>query len=137
MASENDKHTSHQVRLPSGKVVEVVHLEQPRPAAEDVVATPSVALHVCASCAGELVYPLDWDEAHPGHWRILLRCPDCENTREGVFGQAAVERLDDELDRATGALLSDFRRMAHANMAEEIELFIRALDADLIGPSDF
>ncbi len=137
MASENDKNTSHQVRLPSGKLVEVVHLEQPHRGVEDRGAIPAVALHVCVSCAGELVYPLDWDEAHPGHWRILLRCPECENTREGVFGQAAVERLDDELDRATGALLSDFRRMAHANMAEEIELFIRALDADLIGPSDF
>jgi hypothetical protein len=137
MASDNDKHSSHQVRLPSGKLVEVVHLEQPRAATEERGATPTVALHVCVSCAGELVYPLDWDEAHPGHWRILLRCPDCESTREGVFGQAAVERLDDELDRATGALLSDFRRMAHANMAEEIDLFIRALEADLIGPSDF
>jgi hypothetical protein len=137
MASDNDKHSSHQVRLPSGKLVEVVHLEQPRAATEERGAVPAVALHVCISCAGELVYPLDWDEAHPGHWRILLRCPDCESTREGVFGQAAVERLDDELDRATGALLSDFRRMAHANMAEEIDLFIRALDADLIGPSDF
>lgn len=137
MASENDKHTSHQVRLPSGKVVEVVHLDAPRAAGSGHTAAPTTPLHVCVSCAGELVYPLDWDEAHPGHWRILLRCPECESTREGVFAQAAVERLDDELDRATGALLSDFRRMAHANMAEEIELFIRALDADLIGPSDF
>jgi len=137
MAPERDNHTRHQVRLPSGKQVEVVHLDKPRRAAKTSAATPAVALHVCVSCASELVYPLDWDEAHPGHWRILLRCPDCENTREGVFGQAAVERLDDELDRATGALLSDFRRMTHANMAEEIELFIRALNADLIGPSDF
>jgi hypothetical protein len=136
MASKNEKHSRHKVRLPSGKLVEVVHLDQPGPAVERASAPPA-ALHVCPNCAGELVYPLDWDEAHPGHWRILLRCPECENTREGVFGQAAVERLDDELDRATGALLSDFRRMAHANMAEEIELFIRALDADLIGPSDF
>jgi hypothetical protein len=137
MASADDKHSSHQVRLPSGKLVEVVHLEQPRSSTQSETSTPAVALHVCVNCSGELVYPLDWDEAHPGHWRILLRCPECESTREGVFGQAAVERLDDELDRATGALLSDFRRMTHANMAEEIELFIRALDADLIGPSDF
>ena len=36
------------------------------------------------------------------HWRIVLRCPECESRREGVFEQAAVERLDDELDRAAG-----------------------------------
>jgi hypothetical protein len=94
-------------------------------------------LQVCFHCAGELAYPLDWSEEGPRHWRILLRCPECESRREGVFEQAAVERLDDELDRATGALLEDLRQMTHANMSEEVEFFVRALDADLIVPSDF
>ena len=57
--------------------------------------------------------------------------------REGVFEQAAVERLEDELDRAAAALLGDLRRVTHANMSDEIEFFIRALDADLIDPVDF
>lgn len=95
------------------------------------------ALHVCFHCAGELVFPLDWSEEGPRHWRIILRCPECESRREGVFDQAAVERLDDELDRGSSALLGDLRRMTHANMSEEIEFFARALDADLILPSDF
>jgi hypothetical protein len=94
-------------------------------------------LHVCFHCAGELAYPLDWSEEGPWHWRIVLRCPDCESRREGVFEQKAVERLDDELDRAAGALLGDLRRMTHANMTEEVEFFVRALAADLIVPSDF
>jgi len=94
-------------------------------------------LHVCFHCAGELAYPLDWSEEGPRHWRVLLRCPECESRREGVFEQAAVERLDDELDRAAGALLGDLKRMTHANMSEEVEFFVRALDADLIVPSDF
>src|SRR5271166_3845345 len=94
-------------------------------------------LHVCFHCAGELVFPLDWSEEGPRHWRIVLRCPECESRREGVFEQAAVERLEDELDRAAAALLGDLRRMTQANMADEIEFFIRALDADLIVPSDF
>jgi len=94
-------------------------------------------LHVCFHCEGSLVYPLDWAEEGPRQWRILLRCPDCESRREGVFEQSVVERLDDELDRAANALLGDLRRMTHANMSDEIEFFVRALDADLIGPSDF
>jgi len=94
-------------------------------------------LHVCFHCAGELVYPLDWSEEGLRHWRILLRCPECGSRREGVFEQAAVERLDDELDRASSALLGDLRRMTHANMTEEVAFFIRALAADLIVPSDF
>jgi hypothetical protein len=98
---------------------------------------PPEQLHICFHCSGELTYPLDWSEAGPRHWRIVLRCPECESRREGVFEQTIVERLDDELDRAAGALLGDLRRMTHANMSEEVEFFVRALGADLIVPSDF
>lgn len=94
-------------------------------------------LHICFNCASQLVYPLDWSEEGLRHWRIVLRCPECESRREGVFEQSAVELLDDELDRAASALLGDLRRMTHANMSEEVEFFIRALEADLIVPSDF
>jgi hypothetical protein len=133
----------HHVRLPSGKQIEVVYLANPLPPSLDGsqhgprTEPATEPLYVCFYCAGEFVHPVDWSEAGEGHWRILLRCPDCEATREGVFEQAAVECLDDELDRATGALLSDLQRVTHANMAEEIDLFVRALDADLIVPSDF
>jgi hypothetical protein len=131
MYSDRDPHIHHRVQLPSGKQIDVVYHNQ----RQDPGATGD--LHVCFHCAGGLVYPLDWAEEGPRQWRILLRCPDCEATREGVFEQAAVERLDDELDRAVGALLGDLRRMTHANMSDEIEFFVRALDADLIDPSDF
>jgi hypothetical protein len=110
----------------------------PRPWTGDSPSTaPGEALHVCPRCAGGLVHPLDWSEESPGRWRILMRCPDCDALREGVFGQALVERLDEELDRATGALLSDLRQLTQANMVEEIEVFSHALELDLIGPSDF
>ena len=119
--------------LPGGEQIDVVY-------GVDAQASTDCApdhLHVCFHCAGELVYPLDWSEEGPRHWRIVLRCPECESRREGVFEQAAVERLDDELDRGSSALLGDLRRMTHANMSEEVEFFVRALDADLIAPSDF
>jgi hypothetical protein len=94
-------------------------------------------LHMCPRCQGELMHPLDWSEESPGRWRISMRCPDCSLLREGVFGQVLVEELDEELDKATGALLSDLKQLTHANMTEEVELFARALELDLIGPSDF
>jgi hypothetical protein len=131
----------HHVQLPSGKRIEVVYLDNPLPPSlgpgarrSDPATEP---LHICFYCAGELVHPVDWAEAGQGQWRILLRCPECEATREGIFEQAIVESLDDELDRAAEALLSDLQRVTHANMAEEIDLFTRALDADLILPCDF
>jgi hypothetical protein len=110
--------------------------ESPNQRAADGTCAPE-QLHVCFHCAGELAYPLDWAEEGPRHWRIILRCPECECRREGVFEQGTVERLDDELDRAASLLLADLKRMTHANMSEEAEFFIRALDADLIVPSDF
>jgi hypothetical protein len=143
----NESHRiRHHVRLPGGRQIEVVYLDgresetpvSPMPWTGDSPTTaPGEALHVCPACAGGLVHPLDWVEESPGRWRILLRCPDCDERREGVFGQALIERLDDELDRATAALLSDLRQITHANMAEETERFSRALELDLIGPSDF
>jgi hypothetical protein len=108
----------------------------PEMQATGAACTPD-QLHICFNCSGELVYPLDWSEEGLRHWRIVLRCPECESRREGVFEQASVELLDDELDRAASALLGDLRRMTHANMSEEVEFFIKALDADLIVPSDF
>jgi hypothetical protein len=143
MDSDPSNHTRHRVQLPSGKQIEVVYRDQqqteaPTPAAPapDSVREPD-PLHVCFHCAGELVYPLDWVEEGPRHWRIVLRCPECEARREGVFEQAVVEKLDEELDRATSALLSDLQQLTQANMEDEVEFFIRALDADLIVPSDF
>jgi hypothetical protein len=94
-------------------------------------------LHICFNCRSDLVFPLDWVEAGERHWRILLRCPQCEAHREGVFEQAIVERLDDELERAANELLDDLRRVTHANMSEEVEFFSRALAADLIDAGDF
>lgn len=139
MNSDRSHHTRHHVRLPSGKQIEVVYRDQqaasPPPTPESACVPDP--LHVCFHCAGELVYPLDWSEEGPRHWRIVLRCPECEARREGVFEQTAVEELDEQLDRATGALLSDLKQLTQANMEDEVEFFIRALDADLIVPSDF
>jgi len=132
--SDTSPHIRHNVQMPDGKQLEVVYHDHRR--ASDPPYAPD-PLHVCFNCAGELVYPLDWIEEGARHWRIVLRCPECEARREGVFEQSVVEELDDELDRGAGALLSDLKRITHANMSDEVEFFVRALDADLIVPSDF
>jgi hypothetical protein len=134
MESEKDPNIKRRPTAPVGKPAHAVYGSQHQTA--DSTCSPA-QLHICFHCAGELVYPLDWSEEGPRHWRIVLRCPECESRREGVFDQTSVERLDDELDRGSSALLGDLRRMTHANMSEEIEFFVRALDAELIMPSDF
>jgi hypothetical protein len=124
------------VVLPSGKTIEVVYFE---PQHDVEAGTPPVRaeLHVCGTCSSELVYPIDWEEAGTSHWQVTLRCPNCEWSGTGVFEQVAVERFDEELDRGTHALVRDLKRMVQANMEEQVERFIDALQDDLIVPEDF
>jgi hypothetical protein len=94
-------------------------------------------LHACVSCKHELVYPLLCVQEGPKYWRMTLRCPDCETDREGLFTQEAVDSFTDVLDRGERRLLNELARLARERMHEEVEFFIRALNADLILPSDF
>jgi hypothetical protein len=94
-------------------------------------------LHICVSCARGLVFPLRWVEEGPKHWRMTLRCPDCETVREGLFTQEAVDRYAEVLDDGERILLTELARLDRERMSEEVEFFIRALRADLILPGDF
>jgi hypothetical protein len=48
-----------------------------------------------------------------------------------------VDAFDEALDRGTEALASDYEQLVRANMGEEIERFVAALDADAVLPEDF
>jgi hypothetical protein len=133
MGPDGDHNIQERPQLPDAADVDITAAGRQAPTDSSSLER----LHVCFHCAGELAYPLDWCEEGPRHWRIVLRCPDCESLREGVFEQTAVETLDDELDRGASALLADLKRITHANMTDEIDFFVRALEADLIVPSDF
>jgi hypothetical protein len=124
------------VVLPSGKTIEVVYFGPETTTARPMVE-PDEDLHVCGTCASELVYPVDWEEAGATHWEVTLRCPNCEWTGTGVFEQDVVERFDEELDRGTETLVRDLKRMMQANMEDEIERFVSALQGDHIVPEDF
>jgi hypothetical protein len=149
MSLHDPRHYVRRVVLPSGKTIEVVYFDDqaaPSAAGPAPIAAPASApahddqvqdLHVCGSCASALVYPTEWEEAGATHWEVTLRCPNCEWTGTGIFEQDLVERFDEELDRGTEALVRDLKRLAHANMEDEIERFTTALDEGHIVPEDF
>jgi hypothetical protein len=132
---------SHNVRrvvLPSGKTIEVVYIEEQNLASfARTPGEPVQELHVCGECDSELVYPTEWEEAGATHWEVSLRCPNCEWSGTGTFQQDVVERFDEELDRGTEALVRDLKRLMQANMEEDIERFVSALDQGHIVPEDF
>ena len=132
-ASHRSLHRDHpsirRIVLPSGRTIEVVRF-----AADD----PSVdGLHVCPECASRLVQPTEWHEAPHGFWELTLHCPNCQWVDEGVFDQDQVDALEEVLDTGLTDMLSDLRRLTRSNMAEEIERFTSALQADLVLPEDF
>jgi hypothetical protein len=140
----HEPHDNHQhvrrVVLPSGKTIEVVYFEDqgvPMPEQLKRAVDHQTDLHVCTTCESELVYPVEWTEAGTTHWQVTLRCPNCEWADTGIFPQDTVERFDEELDRGTEALVRDLKRLMTANMEEEIERFVRALEGNHLLPEDF
>ena len=138
-------HYVKRVVLPSGKTIEVVYFKESEGATTEPVeqapqnppAEDHQDLHLCVGCSSELVYPVQWEEAGPENWRVLLHCPNCDVYREGIFSQDNVEEYDEELDRGADALARDYKRLMRANMADELERFVGALEAGAILPEDF
>jgi hypothetical protein len=142
MAMQSNRgHQLKRIVLPSGKTIEVVYFDQAdRPDAARETQQPQREerdLHVCPDCESDLVYPTTWEEADEKHWSVSLRCPNCEHFEQGVFSQDECDQFDDHLEAGTDALTRDFKRLMAANMAEEIDRFVTALDADAIQPMDF
>jgi hypothetical protein len=138
--------------MPGGRTIEVLLLGQPLPVEQAREDAPSVdppagaqpsevrherPLHSCPECESGLVYPIAWEESGREHWSIELRCPACEWRGGGTFPQRLADDFDEELDRGTAALVHDLDRLTRANMAEEVERFAHALEADAIAPMDF
>src|SRR3954454_10950203 len=138
-----DRDKVRRLRLPSGKQIEVVVFGTT--ARRNAGATeapergdaPDAQLHLCRACGSELVHPIDWEEVTDDNWRLELRCPNCEWIGGAVYDRETVEELDEELEHGMETIVRDLRHMTHANMEEQIERFIAALQDDLIVPFDF
>lgn len=119
-----------QLRLPSGRRIEVVYFEQPHDCNEDESTS-------CGSCGCSLVHPICWEGIGASHWRVTLRCPNCEWCGTTVLDQDAIDRLDAEMERGAEVLIELVRRIEFEQMLEDTERFVRALADGHILPTDF
>lgn len=95
-------------------------------------------LHICPDCGSALVQPTFWQkEEGRTHWRVWRRCPECEWADDAVYGEAAIDAYDEQLDSGSRELADQLRVLEHANMSEMAESFIRAIASDLITADDF
>ncbi len=128
----NQKPATRSVRrivLPSGRSIAVVRFS--------LEAKPTDGLHLCPECRSHLVQPVQWGETSGGSWELTLQCPNCAWLTDGVFNQDQVDQFEDQLDEGLADMLGDLRRLTQANMAQEIERFVAALETGLILPEDF
>jgi hypothetical protein len=128
--NQNPHHSVRRIVLPSGKTIEVVRFHD-----SEEALTPG--LHICPECDSNLVQPVDWSEAEAGQWQLMLECPNCWWTHEGLYPEDEIHDLEEELDQGLADMLRDLQRLAHANMADQIDRFTAALRADQILPEDF
>jgi hypothetical protein len=129
MNQNSDRPSKRRIILPSGRAMEVLkyHLDE----------TVTGGLHICPECDSHLVQPIEWHEARLGFWELTLACPNCQWINEGLFSQRQVDEFEEHLEDGLAEMLGDLTRLSQANMAEELDRFARALQADLILPEDF
>jgi len=128
--SADHKRYVRKVTLPSGKTIEVISFD-------DDLGPAQRDLHECPECESQLVYPVAWEEAEGSGWEVSLRCPNCEWAVSDTFDEELIQRFDETLDRGTEALVADLRQLTRANMEDDVERFIAALNAEYVLPEDF
>lgn len=100
--------------------------------------TAERSLHVCPECGSSLVQPTRWEQGDErGQWRVWRRCPECEWRGSGLHDEAAIEAYDEQLDKGGRELAEELRTLQHANMRDLADVFIAALQRDLIDADDF
>jgi len=108
-----------------------------RPTPASAPAPEAAGLEVCPACATDFVNPLEWSAIEDHSWWMLLRCAQCEHTREVTVANSEAERFDEALDRGADPIARAVRKLDLERMAATVESLIVALQRDLIGPADF
>jgi hypothetical protein len=129
MNQQPEQPSVRRIVLPSGRSIEVVRFNE--------TGHVHRGLHMCPDCGSGLVQPIDWSEAPDDSWNLALNCPNCDWYTEGVYNADQVRELEDQLDEGLADMLRDLQRLTQANMADQIDRFVKALNADQILPEDF
>lgn len=121
---------TQQFTLPSGRQIQVVYY-----AAGD--GSCEQDLGWCGSCACTLVQPLTTEPVGRSHWRVSLRCPNCLWVGTAVLDEQALDLFEQARGRDIDVIRRELVQISLANMIEDAERFVEALDGDHILPSDF
>ena len=98
---------------------------------------PEPRLQECCLCHADYVVPVWWEELDDERWHMLLRCAQCETYRDVVVGDDVAKVFEGDLERGMAEIAATLERSNRARMVDEVDLFIAALQRDLIDAADF
>ena len=98
---------------------------------------PGSGLHQCRLCHDDYVVPVWWEAVDDERWRMLLRCAQCETYRDVVVGNDVAKAYERDLACGTAEIAASLDRIERARMLGELDVFVAALEHDLIDAADF
>lgn len=99
---------------------------------------PTTILGRCGRCGGALRYPSRRERrAGRGMWRVLVRCPECDERVEEILATEALAHLDRADEEAEGDLAAALMVMERVRLGDDMEFLIACLRDDHILPEDF
>ena len=108
------------------------------PAPTDSAASASsTGLEVCLVCGRDFVQPVNWEPLGEDRWWMFLRCGECGVSRDVTITNAEAERYETALHGRAALLSAAARKLEAERMADEVDVFVQALQHDLIDAADF
>ena len=98
---------------------------------------PGSGLHLCPVCHGDTVVPVESEELDLRRRAMRLRCGQCATYRDIVVSEDVAKRYLLDLDRGMAEIAAALRREDRDRMTAEAQVFIAALEHDLIDAADF
>jgi hypothetical protein len=98
---------------------------------------PGSGLHQCRLCHDDYVVPVWWEEVDDQQWHMLLRCAQCDTYLDVVVNNDVAEAYERDLQRGMAEIAATLDRSDRARMVDEVQIFIAALERDLIDATDF
>jgi len=145
--SQTPRSEIRSITLPSGRQVEIIYLDGEAVSIADqglVVSEIEANLQEsvnellnCGECGCDTVQPVEWDGYGPRHWKIELRCPNCEARCTTIVEDDVAELCDRAHQRGVDALELTLTKVADANSERDIERLRFALENNHLLPEDF
>ena len=98
---------------------------------------PGSGLHQCLLCHDDSVVPVEAEALDHGLWDLRLRCGQCGTYRDIVVPDDVAKQYDLDLNRGMAEIAAALRSQERVRMTAEAEVFIAALQHDLIDAGDF